>query len=216
MLRKRCLGFTLIELLVVMAIIAILAAILLPALQRAREQANRTKCLHNMMQIGRGIQIYLDDNNGKWVRGEEHLDYGYLKNLPPTSRDILWPQYVENRKVFICPSNKKNYPAPCGRMYYEYNWTLGVGWGDNHNYTQADVLFPDKTPCLHDVDGYTRNKRMDPEDNHGKDGGNILFCDFHGRWIPNGENGDGWFRAVGGDSPAYDFDLRGHDGRYPQ
>jgi len=59
-------GFTLIELLVVMAIIAILAAMLLPALARAREQAVMSTCLSNLKQIGVAVHMYLNDYNEYW------------------------------------------------------------------------------------------------------------------------------------------------------
>ena len=57
-------SFTLIELLVVIAIIAILAAILLPALQQARERGKGTSCGNKFIQMGKAMQMYLDDHNG--------------------------------------------------------------------------------------------------------------------------------------------------------
>jgi prepilin-type N-terminal cleavage/methylation domain-containing protein/prepilin-type processing-associated H-X9-DG protein len=84
-------GFTLIELLVVIAIIAILMAILMPALNRAREQGKRAVCLNNVKQLGLAWVLYADDNGGKIV----YSDIGYPGTLGVTTWWVHWPGAVD-------------------------------------------------------------------------------------------------------------------------
>jgi prepilin-type N-terminal cleavage/methylation domain-containing protein/prepilin-type processing-associated H-X9-DG protein len=69
-------GFVLMELLAVIAIIGILAAILLPALARARESARRTSCMVNLSQLGLALHIYAEENDGllPWSGGHDNAD----------------------------------------------------------------------------------------------------------------------------------------------
>ena len=113
--RRYSKGFTLIELLVVMAIIAILAAMLMPALRRAREAARRTSCLNNLKEIGVGFAQYEKDHGdlpvhcNAWLRdATPQWSQGELIPLEYDSWANLWPGYIGDAGLFYCPSDSND------------------------------------------------------------------------------------------------------------
>jgi prepilin-type N-terminal cleavage/methylation domain-containing protein/prepilin-type processing-associated H-X9-DG protein len=135
--RRRASGFTLVELLVVIGIIALLISILLPALSKARQMANQTKCLSNVRQIVQAFVMYTNDNHG-W------FPHGAIKTGPEHPDDWIWWQsdrianiadggigkYLDvsqtNYAVLQCPSDSVNErPASVGAAFtYNFSYTL--------------------------------------------------------------------------------------------
>jgi len=114
--RRQTRGLTLIELMVVISILSILAALLLPALARAREMARRTFCNNNMKQIGLVLRMYADESGGMYPAGSRNDRYGNVRQLEWLGRQTtrnnfgvngsgLYPDYLEDFDIFVCPSS---------------------------------------------------------------------------------------------------------------
>jgi prepilin-type N-terminal cleavage/methylation domain-containing protein len=119
-------GFTLIELLVVIAVMALLLAVLLPALQQAQALGRRTRCQANLKQIALAWEMYLNDHGGRFYQAiNANLNYGgsrgmvgwwprplnsYVANLDPNHATESGP------RVFQCPSDRGGVPGFAARI----------------------------------------------------------------------------------------------------
>lgn len=140
-MRKK--GFTLVELLVVISIIALLLAILMPSLQKAKKQAAKVVCLSNIKQWGLIINLYTEDNNNtfwKW-------DFGWMHHLQP--------YYSEQADIRLCPLAKKN---------KEYIYPPVYGSGSTYTAWDVSIYFQnpnlDDTLVGHNMGSYGLNEWM--------------------------------------------------------
>ena len=199
-------GFTLIELLIVIAIIGILAAILFPVFARARENARRASCQSNLKQIGLGMQMYVQDNDGKFmVNGNSDIagaGIGWAENLAP---------YLKNTQIFQCPSESQ--PQQLPNLYTDYYMNLWLNC-QLHGVPESIIDLPSSTIVSGDgtgnkssyycqgvrgnsaacgsgmtITGPTVDPRI-PAKRH-FEGANYLFVDGHVKWLRPAQTVDG-------------------------
>ena len=122
--------FTLIELLIVIAIIAILASLLLPALGKARGVAKRSSCTSNLKQIGSMLVMYVDDNNGWWPYSTGNIPVYFAPLLAgkiPAYSFIKGVDQYATKGVFLCPAAR----LVDGATFYRSSYMLSKGNTDS-------------------------------------------------------------------------------------
>jgi prepilin-type N-terminal cleavage/methylation domain-containing protein len=159
-------GFTLIELLVVVAIIAVLAAMLLPVLARAKEKARSAQCMDNLRQWGLAYRMYADDNNdflprrgqGVQVLAQINRPEDWFNALPVYFGLSSFQQMVANKvmpaahaqSVLICPSAND----PGGTYFLPYGMNMNLSpWNLPLATKFSDVIQPTYVVTMADAPG---------------------------------------------------------------
>ncbi len=185
-------SFTLIELLVVIAIIGVLIAILLPALNSARELARRAVCATHLRQIGIGFSIYADENNGLIPMPLIYNDVMYGTALLADYGaghggfgKLIDERIIVDIKVFICPARAdwtSSWWSPYTmRLEPPAPWPAPPVTNANWFHNPNKWRFPQSGRYWLTADAYY-------ERNHGETGINVLFEDgsvFWGNGVPN-------------------------------
>ena len=195
-------GFTLVELLVILVIIAILAALIFPALARPRGDGRRSACASNVAQIGKAMFMYADVPANKGM-------FPNMSDDPTHSLSLLYNQYIVDPRVFSCPSTPPDMTKLTG-------WKPGQPMSrDMSSYGYDPSHSPNDAVAMIAADKSTAGKNSD---NHGKNAGqNVLIgqgtIEFRdtvvNNLIPSGEGSDPDIYARNqSTSPEYESYIR--------
>jgi prepilin-type N-terminal cleavage/methylation domain-containing protein len=168
MVRRK--GFTLVELLVVIGIIALLIAMLMPALQRARDQANRTQCMSNMRQLTIAYLQYSTENKFRLMSSntgepDTFADWiGEPNTLAAIEAGRLWP-YVKNHAVYRCPADTSFHLWTYSISNFLNGEVQSGGFAPIKSLNQAKhssetFVFTEETDYRNDANGWNQNSFM--------------------------------------------------------
>lgn len=149
LIRSKPHAFTLIELLVVLAVIAILAALLLPAVGRAKESGRGAACLSNLRQIGIALQIYVQENQNRLPFMRDR-SLTVSNDLP--APDLVLSNHLGNVKVLKCPSDQQQLFDNTGSSY---SWNSLLNGQDADHLKVMGINFdPHQIPLMFDKDRF--------------------------------------------------------------
>jgi len=183
-------GFTLIELLVVIAVIAILASLLLPAINRAKQAAYTTTCLNNLKQWGIATQLFAGENGDLLPKDGApngiSRDEGWYIDLPrvlglPCYEEMPWHTNAAvspGRCIWICPSNPRR---SNGNNLFHYCLNEHVnGIGEGNQIKLTSIPHPGNTIWLFDNGGLAAvAQQNNVHTNLHNQGANFTFLDGH-------------------------------------